>query len=185
MKQILILYFCYFEPMSLCIRTSRSAAEQRKVRRQHRPLFWFFLAPKHAVQLALWQYGAYSNRPSDSMGPAQITAGWQHNWIVHSTVQLVHRQFEPVRKLSTGGWPRSRPSELDWFADETPDGKQLSRLIDSSTLRQRQTHATPSIRRVDRKHSFRFPLGKFSSTSACIHGAISKVTWNSILNLQV
>ena len=55
MKQILILYFCYFEPMSLWYTNFMRNSGTVKVQGQHRPLFLILARLKHAVSpLTVW-----------------------------------------------------------------------------------------------------------------------------------
>ena len=129
--------------------------------------------PKHAVQLALWQYGA-SNRvqPADSL-TVQLASLWYSTtgspliWTGSQTLDERVAALLPVCVGLIRGQNTRRKTAV-------PSDRQLN-------LFHQQTYVIQTIRRVDRKHSGRFLLEEILVEwySNCF-----KVTWNNILNFQ-
>ena len=82
MKQILILYFCYFEPMSLWYANFTPSSGAVKSTKATSSSLLILSRPKHTVQLALWQYWARNS--CVRAGEMRDESGWM----------LVWRQFE-------------------------------------------------------------------------------------------
>ena len=103
MKQIIISYLYYFEPMSPCKRIST------RTQRISEKCEGNIVRSSDSFSPRSTQY----SWPFDSMGLAQSKAGWQNNWLVHRAVQLVHRQLKRfANSQRTGGlvlrWTDSR-----------------------------------------------------------------------------
>ena len=123
MKQILILYFCYFEPMSLCYTNFTRNSGTVKVQGQLRPLFLILARsarPQYSTQYrartpTVRRWRTQSRKGLCYSGPTTL------NW------------FPGTRAVRAPPAEIGQKNILNWFADKTPDGNQLIRLIDSST----------------------------------------------------